>query len=36
MNRVLMETYEGKRPPEKPRRGGENNIKRDLKIIIGC
>jgi len=28
-----METYEGKRPPGRPRRGGENNIKRDLKML---
>jgi len=36
MNSVLMEMYEGKSPPGTPRRGGENNIKTDLKIIIGC
>jgi hypothetical protein len=35
-HRVLMEMYEGKRPSGRPRYGGENNIKRDLKIIIGC
>jgi hypothetical protein len=34
-HRVLMEMYEGKRPPGRHRRGEDNNIKRDLKIIIG-
>jgi len=31
--RVLVGNPEGKRPPRKPRRGGEDNIKMDLQEV---